>query len=283
MKRLGLLLSLCPLPLLLATYARGAALTETLPHIQGTRRIVLEQLETLLSANPQLRVIGLGSWMRSGAQVASKAGGISRVYSDPLLGGTSDTDLKLVMEGEENAVAKQWKALQENLRKGIQRLFPNGADPKAIEKTLLRFGFGAEEAASISRLGPEKIVEKILTTTNVYSPTQLIRHVVDEKTAAATFKRLGTVPNLGGRIVEGVWGEGAAAAVQEFEAGGRLFYTSGNGALRTGFVDLVHMAEGYGRYTLGGAANMSAQWAQKAAEAIAEGDPALVAKYLKRL
>lgn len=109
-----------------------------------------------------------------------------------------------------------------------------------------------------------------------------MRDVVNDKTAAALFKRLGAVPNLGGRIVEGVWGEGTAAAIQEFEAGGRLFWNAGKGA-RAGFVDLVHLAEGHGRYTLGGAANLSAQWAEKALEALHEGDPELVAKYLKRL
>lgn len=262
----------------------AGALSSAMPHVQGTRAIVLEQLEALLAADPELQIIGQGSWLRSGVKVASKAGGISRPYGDPLLGGTSDHDLRLVMRGkDEVALAAKWRGAQAQLRDGIRSLFPKGADVKSIETTLMRYGFTAQEAAAISKQGGEEVANAVLRSVNLYSPPQLVRLVVDDKTAAAAFKRLGTVPNLAGREIEGVWGAGSAAATQEFEAGGRLFYNAGKGGLRTGFVDLVHMAEGYGRFSAGGAANMSLQWAEKAAEAINSGDLSLVAKYLKRL
>lgn len=261
--------------------ARAAGLPEAMPHVQGTRKIVLEQLDRLLAADPALQIIGQGSWLRPAGQAAGK-GPISRAYADPLLGGTSDHDLRLVMKGKDQAIAHRWKLAQQRLRDGIRALFPKNASAKAIEETLLRYGFKPAQAQALARQGGEALVNKILGSVNLYAPPQLMREVVNDKTAVAVFRRLGAVPNLGGRIVEGVWGEGTAAAIQEFEAGGRLFWNSGKGA-RAGFVDLVHLAEGHGRYTLGGAANLSAQWAEKAMEALHEGDPELVAKYLKRL
>lgn len=262
-------------------HAAASGLTEAMPHVQGTRKIVLEQLDRLLMADPALQIIGQGSWLRPVGEAAKK-GPISRAYADPLLGGTSDHDLRLVMKGKDQAIAQRWKLAQERLREGIRSLFPKNASPKAIENTLLKYGFKPAEAQALAREGGEAIVNKILSSVNLYAPPQLMRDVVNDKTAAAVFKKLGTVPNLGGRLIEGVWGEGTTAAIQEFEAGGRLFWNSGKG-VRAGFVDLVHLAEGQGRYTLGGAANLSAQWAEKALEALHEGDPELVAKYLKRL
>lgn len=258
----------------------GAALTEALPQVQGTRRIVLEQLDRMLLADPALQVIGQGSWLRPVGQ--STRGPISRAYADPLLGGTSDHDLRLVMKGKDQAIAHRWKLAQERLRDGIRSLFPKHASAQVIEQTLIKYGFQPAQAKALARQGGEAIVSKILQSVNLYAPPQLMREVVNDKTAAAVFRKLGSVPNLGGRLIEGVWGEGTTAAIQEFEAGGRLFWNSGKG-VRAGFVDLVHLAEGQGRYTLGGAANLSAQWAEKALEALHEGDPELVAKYLKRL
>lgn len=275
--------------LALAGGVHAAGLVQSMPQVQGTRRIVLEQLEQLLMADPQLQIIGQGSWLRPVADSAKKAGQatgkgpISRAYADPLLGGTSDHDLRLVMKGKDQAVAYRWRAAQDKLRNGIQSLFPKNASARAIEDTLLKYGFQPAEAKVLAQQGGEALIGKILKSVNLYAPPGLMRAVVDEKTAAATFKKLGTVPNLAGKIVEGVWGEGTTAAIQEFESGGRLFWNSGKGAVRAGFVDLVHLSEGPGRYTLEGAANLSAQWAEKALEALHENDPALLAKYLKRL
>ncbi|MEI6669428.1 MAG: hypothetical protein WCP29_14850 [Acidobacteriota bacterium] len=257
---------------------------KALPHVLGTRHIVLEQLEAVLALDPGLEIIGQGSWLRSPSAVPKKGGPISRAYSDPLLGGTSDHDLRLVMKGgDEAAMASKWRNVQTLLRDRIRNLFPAGADPKRLQDILMSFDFTAEEASKIASRGATNIADAVLKSVNLYSPPQLVRFVVDEKTAASTFKQLRAVPNLFGRELEGVWGEGSAAATQLFESGGHLFYADAKGELKLAFVDLVHLTEGYGRYSLGGAANMSVQWAEKAAEAIRTGDMSLVEKYLSRL
>ena len=169
-----------------------------MPQVQGTRRIVLEQLEQLLLADPQLQIIGQGSWLRpvgSAAQAAGK-GPISRAYADPLLGGTSDHDLRLVMKGKDQAIAYRWQAAQDKLRNGIQSLFPKNASAQAIEETLIKYGFQPAEAKALAKQGGQALVGKILQSVNLYAPPQLMRNVVDEKTAAALFKkaRLGAQP-----------------------------------------------------------------------------------------
>jgi len=138
--------------------AWAGSLTNAMPHVQGTRRIVLEQLEALLGKNPQLQLIGQGSWLKTPAELAKKGGSISRAYSDPLLGGTSDQDLKLVMNAKEGKngltpaqieeLAGRWKDVQKGLKEGIEKVFEK-ADPKAIEKILMQYGFNAEQAAAI--------------------------------------------------------------------------------------------------------------------------------------
>jgi len=63
-----------------------------------------------------------------------------------------------------------------------------------------------------------------------------------------------------------------------------VFYRSAKGTIYAGATDLVHAAEGYGRYTMGGAANQAAQWADKALEVMhTTRDPEQFGKYLKRL
>lgn len=281
-------------------------LSEAMPHVKGTRAIVLEQLEQLLAADKELQLIGQGSWLKTPAELAAKSGAASRQYKDPLVGGTSDHDLRLVMEpkremaargkwaslsdaeraaiqlADEADMARKWKAVQEDLRRGIAGAFPEKMTVKELEVKLAQYGFTATDAAKAASQGRGAVIDKILQSVNIYSPPQLLKSIVDEKTAADVFRKLGTVPNLAGKEIEGVWGAGAAAATQEFEAGGKLFY-SGTSGVRTGFVDLVHAAEKYGPYSFGGAANMSVQWAEKAAQAIGSGDMSLVAKYLKRL
>ncbi|MEI6243916.1 MAG: hypothetical protein WCQ64_02625 [Acidobacteriota bacterium] len=283
-------------------------LTDAMPHVKGTRAIVLEQLELLLAADKDLQLVGQGSWLKTAAELASKNGAPSRAYRDPLLiaAGESDHDLRLVMKGREEAalgskfaalsqaeqaairardeaaLAAKWLNVRENLIKNLRAAIPVTSDAKVLEQKLLQYGFSASEAATIAKTGSKNVIETILGSVNLYAPPSLIRTVVDDRTARTVYRGIGGVPNLGGKEVEGVWGVGAPAATQEFEAGGKLFY-NGIGGARTGFVDLVHLSEEYGRYSFGGAANMSAQWAEKAAEAIRTGDMSLVAKYLKRL
>lgn len=261
--------------------ARAAGdLAQAMPHVQGTRKIVLEALDNLLAGDPGAQLLGQGSWLRPPRP--PRAGGLSRNYADPLLGGTSDHDLRLVFNGNHREATRQWVKAQNTLRGSIQALF-RGKSAAEIEETLLRYGFNQAEAAVLARQGGQRISEMILRSVNLYPPNQLMHFVVNQRTAEATFRQLGGVPNLGGAMVEGVWGAGQAARVQELEAAGRLFYRGSHGRAMAGFTDLVHMTEGYGRYSLGGSANMASQWADKALEALHERDPELLGKYLRRL
>lgn len=255
-------------------------LTAAMPHVQGSRKIVLEALDKLLAGAPDTQLLGQGSWLRP--PKPAQGGGLSRNYADPLLGGTSDHDLRLVFNGNDREAAQQWVKSQNTLRESIRGLF-RGKSAAEIEETLLRYGFNRAEAASLARQGGQRISETILKSVNLYPPNQLMRFVVDQRGAEAAFRQLKSVPNLGGTMVEGVWGTGQAARVQQLEASGRLFYRASSGRAMAGFTDLVHMAEGYGRYSLGGSANMASQWADKALEALHERDPELLGKYLRRL
>jgi hypothetical protein len=93
-------------------------LTTAMPHAQGTRRMVLEQLERLLAADPGLQVIGQGSWLRG---PAAKTAQLSRSYADPLLGGTSDHDLRLVMQGEDGQLLSTRRGFAESLQGEVGR------------------------------------------------------------------------------------------------------------------------------------------------------------------
>jgi hypothetical protein len=254
-------------------------LTAGMPYAQGTRKMVLEQLEQLLAADKSLQIVGQGSWLRG---PASKGAQLSRNYGDPLLGGTSDHDLRLVLQGEDSAVLSKWKSVRDQLAEKLTALFRNKSAAEIEQMLIKSYGYTAEQAAAIARQGGANLTQVVLKSVNLYPPPQVMRNVVNDKTARALFTRAGAVPSLSGRIVEGVWGEGAPAMIQTFEAQGRLFHVAG-GKIRAGFTDLTHLAEGYGRHTMGGYANMAFQWTEKAAEAIHEGDAEAAAKYLARL
>ena len=265
--------------LLFAALAVAGDLTKAMPYSQGTRKIVLEQLEVLLANDKTLQIIGQGSWLRGPAAKGAK---LSRLYADPLLGGTSDHDLRLVMQGDDTQVLTKWKSVRDQLAERIQAVF-KGKSAAEIEKLLVQnYGYTLEQATAIARQGGDDVARLVLRSVNLYPPPQVMRNVVNDRTARALFSRAGAVPSLAGELVEGVWGEGAPAMIQTFEAQGRLFHNAG-GKVRAGFTDLVHLAEGYGRHTMGGYANMAFQWAEKAAEAAHAGDAEAMAKYLARL
>ncbi len=265
--------------LLSAALAIAGDLTQAMPYSQGTRKIVLEQLETLLANDKSLQIIGQGSWLRGPAAKGAK---LSRNYADPLLGGTSDHDLRLVMQGDDGQVLAKWKSVRDQLAERIRGVF-KGKSAAEIEKLLIQnYGYTVDQAAAIAKQGGDDVARLVLKSVNLYPPPQVMRNVVNDKTARALFTRAGAVPSLAGEMVEGVWGEGAPAMIQTFESQGRLFHNAG-GKVRAGFTDLVHMAEGYGKHTMGGYANMAFQWAEKAAEAAHAGDAEAMAKYLSRL
>lgn len=178
--------------------------------------------------------------------------------------GVSDHDLRLVMPpgtGPETA-NRMWGVAQQRLRE------------------LIRQEFGSR--------APE-----VLSHTNLYPPTQLMRGVTNPQDALERFIQYKRVPNLGytgavtertpARFTEGMYGVGAGTYVQAYERqAGKLFY-SHQGKVHTGMTDLVHLHEGLARYTLRGTANTAGQWAAHLADALPAGNPKTVLKYLERL
>lgn len=199
------------------------------------------------------QLIGLGSWI-SGLN-----------YKDVLDKGASDHDLRLVLQksGVTPAQAqREWQAARRVLRDLIAQEFGKDA-------------------------------QKVLGATNLYAPNQLMKGVEDAADAMQRFERLGQVPNMGytgtvnastpQHLAEGLYGEGSQLWTQMYEQkSGRLFYAI-DGKAYAGMVDLTHLAEGRGPYSVSGMANTSAQWAEKAAEELSLNRGDRVAKYLQRL
>jgi len=199
------------------------------------------------------QVIGLGSWIS----------GIN--YKDVLNKGASDHDLRLVIQrsGVTPAQAQsEWQSARRVLRELITQEFGKDAP-------------------------------KVLGSTNLYAPNQLMKGVEDAADAMRRFEQLGQVPNMGysgtvnantpQHLAEGLYGEGSQLWTQMYEQkSGRLFYAV-DGRAYAGMVDLTHLSEGRGSYTVGGMANTSAQWAEKAADELAAKRGDRVAKYLERL
>ncbi len=206
------------------------------------------------------QVMILGSWV-SGSK-----------YGDPLLGGKSDHDMRLVLSKATNpAVAlEEWK----NAKNAVEQL---------VRK---EFGDKADD---------------VLKTCNLYPPKQLMDGVEDSADALDRFKKLGHVPGLSNtgkvtkvteEMAEGLYGKGSQTWTQAYEnSSGKLIYTSpvktkeGKivNKVFTGAADITHLEEGIGRYTTGGMGNTSKQWISHAEDAIKSGSGDKVVKYLERL
>lgn len=178
--------------------------------------------------------------------------------------GVSDHDLRLVMPpGTSPEMAqKMWASAQQRLRELVKQEFGGRAS-------------------------------QVLSRTNLYPPTQLMRGVLNPEDAMERFIRYKRVPNLGytgpvtastpARFAEGMYGVGAETYVQAYERqAGKLFY-SHQGRVFTGMTDLAHLEEGLARYTLRGTANTAGQWAAHLTEALQSGSAKTVLKYLERL
>lgn len=232
----------------LAVFLATTASAQTLP-----TNVRVQNVVKLFTQRTGQQLIGLGSWI-SGVN-----------YKDVLQQGASDHDLRLVIQkaGISPAQAqREWQTARRVLRDLITQEFGKDAP-------------------------------KVLASTNLYAPNQLMKGVEDAADAMRRFEQLGQVPNMGyaGRVTaatpqhlaEGLYGEGAQLWTQMYEQkSGRLFYAV-DGRAYAGMVDLTHLTEGRGTYTVGGMANTSAQWAEKAADELAAGRGDRVAKYLERL
>jgi len=231
----------CLLLLLLAPAVRGQT-----PTNERVMEIVKRTVGT--SGNS---IVVLGSWVSG------------KKYGDPLRGGASDHDMRLLLPTgtERDEAIKQWKAARQALVAEMRKEF--GAD-----------------------------AGKVLATVNLYPPTQLMTGVEDPTDALNAYRRLGVSPKLSytgpaasipADAAEGLYGAGANTWTQRYEkTAGKLVYKEG-GAVYAGMTDLTHLSEGPGVYTSGGMANTARQWAEHAEEAVQSRQGDKVAKYLERL
>ncbi|MBT3200706.1 MAG: hypothetical protein HN350_12410 [Phycisphaerales bacterium] len=223
-------------------------------HAQEASNLRMQKvIKKFIKSKPKgVQVVGLGSWIKGD-------------FKDVLTDGTSDFDMRLFTPpGTPPYVAeKQWKRARRELQ------------------TMITEEFG-------------KDAKKVLSKTNLYAPSQLMTAVENSKDAALRFNKLQAVPNLShsGNTVteaqaklysEGLYGEGSKVWTQSYEANkGRVFF-SHKGKAYTGATDLVHTAEGHGKYTTGGMGNTTMGWIEHAGDELKNGDARAVAKHLERV
>ncbi len=205
-------------------------------------------------------IMVLGSW------VSGKG------YGDPLKGGASDHDMRLVLPKgtPPELAAEEWRNARNALEKTIRDEFGDKAD-------------------------------EILKSTNFYPPSQLMNGVEKAEDAVERFKELNQVPGMSqtGKTVqitedvtEGLYGKGSKTWTQNYELKrGKLVYSvpqkSAEGKtlnkVFTGAADMTHLEEGIAEYTSSGMGNTSKQWISHAEDFMSKGNGEKVAKYLERL
>lgn len=218
-----------------------AATRNMLAGMSGTRKeIALIVINTVNKSGAKL--VGVGSWISGGK------------YIDPILqGGTSDHDLRLVMDNVDEAQAiGRWRAVRENIASQVRAKFGSKADD-------------------------------VLKTINLYPPEAVLEGIDDAEEALQKLKDLKINPNLGGAQAEGLWGKGSKAFRDSYEAtSGRVFWKNGS-RVSSGFADLLPLGETRGVYTIGGSANTASQFADKVDDALKKYDAKTVRKNLHRL
>ncbi len=233
--------------LLIAATGVGHAAPSDLATNERMRGIVKQVVE-----NTGGDIIGLGSWISS------------KKYADPLTGGKSDHDMRLLLPRgtKPEVAAEEWNKVRKELTAKIRKEFGKDADT-------------------------------VLKTVNLYPPTQLMEGVEDTDDAVKAFKKWKQVPalsytdevtdNIPRKFTEGLYGEGADAFTQYYEKdAGRLFYKQ-NGKVYVGMTDFTHLSEGQARFTVQGTVNTSKQWISHLDDVLDGDDAKSVAKYLERL
>ncbi|MEI6670125.1 MAG: hypothetical protein WCP29_18405, partial [Acidobacteriota bacterium] len=198
---------------------------------------------------------------KTGVQVIVVGSSVKGNYNGPLAGGLSDHDMRVVLGGEtDRSAARLWKQFQTTLKENI------------------------EDLGLAKRLSPEQI-QKLINSTNVYPPSQLVSAVADAEDAVSLFQRLGSNPNLGGAVPEGYWGPGSKSYLHYYEdKAGKLFYADpATGRVMTGAADLTHLTEGLERLTTGGEVNRGLQCLEKALDELGNGNVDKAVKQAKRL
>lgn len=148
-----------------------------------------------------------------------------------------------------------------------------------------------------NKLVQNEVVDGILQRTNLYPPDQVIGKVSGAEEAMKKYKKIKTVPRLSEeagkelsddvlkKATEGLYGPGAKAYRQGYESKAGVIWEIDpkTGKARKRLIDLTHMSEGYGAYTLEGMAGNSKQWGNKVKDALKEGDYRTAFKDLERL
>ncbi len=254
----------------------------------GGRECVHNAVEDVVSDIPGVQVTGSGSHVKGN-------------YTP----GKSDHDFTMKIFGEKDTAAleNKWKQGRKVFKDGIEssaatelekriktKLSKTIEDPQKVDKIIK--GMRKEIRSNAKMLANE-----FASRTNLYPPAQLMEGVTTEAQAAARFKKLGAPPTVlyenGEKLsekvfqetAEGIYGKGAKSFIQNYEdKAGKVWYKDAKtGKIRTGFVDLVHLEEGYGKYTAEGVASNAQQWALKAEHAMEHGDYRSAFKYTRRI
>lgn len=193
-------------------------------------------------------------------------------FVSPLKGGTSDFDMRLAFKNKNvspTEAIQEWKAFRERLKRALKNQYPDQAD-----------------------------LMKILESTNVYPPEQLMQGVTGRSDAINRLKspKINTVPNLLHDSAEalddktfkelagGLYGETTEKATrQAFEKNvGKVITKDSSGKVHEALADLTHLAEGEGVYTIRGAGNAASQWLDDAFSAMKSANYKNIAKNVER-
>ncbi|MEZ5307280.1 MAG: tetratricopeptide repeat protein [Pyrinomonadaceae bacterium] len=190
------------------------------------------------------KVVGVGSWISGGK------------YRDPLIDlvDPSDHDLRFVYEGDKANAISRYQSFRQEVIKKVYKRFP-----------------------------PEQ-AKLVLESINIYPPESVLAGLDDAADALQYLKDLNINPNLGGAEVEGLWGKGAKAFRDAYEAAkGRLFWKEGS-RVSSGLADLAPaFGEKAGLYTAEGSANVAKQLVEKIDDLLASGKYESAVKQIKRL
>ncbi|WP_415717902.1 hypothetical protein [Roseibium sp.] len=230
---------------------------------------IMQDLVSQVVQETGIDIAGVGSWISK-----------NKKY----IPGKSDHDLRMVLSKEKfkelgpEGAAKAWRQAQSRLQELVKMTLSNTEhDPNTI-----------------------------LKNTNFYPPNQLMDGVENSADALEAVRKSGAVPNLGYvgtmddlakkaaagdeaalELVEGLYGKGAQAFRQRYEASaGKLYYLDKKtGKVFSGGVDLTHFAEELGLYSTVGSGNTARQWSEKLLHELGSSNPnpKTIAKYLERM
>ena len=244
-----------------------AVLVNPLPMIGGQQALAAQtplpsdrrmiQVVDKLAAEGHI-IIGSGSWIKTL---------FGKKFRDPLkvtIGlEPSDFDMRMVIQdtrASPETMVNKWRQAGDKLRELINEEFKD--DPAAARK--------------------------ILQSTNLYPPDQLMAGVKSNEEALERCTRYNRVPNLGitnvtsgldaKKAVGGIYGEGSRASRQFKELSQGTLFGKGGGSL-----ERVIAAEGYEKFTTKGQASVSRQWGEFVQHWLKDGDNKMAGKYIERL